>query len=79
MHLNLIVDEVITNHYGIHPVCRVPKAYGKGRKAHGKVFTMRNTQQTAHGIQAPAKYPFAVGRAVCPAGPRQKKVNSTVT
>ena len=45
-------------HYVIPIVCRVPGEHSKGRNTHGKMFTMRNTWQTTHGIDRQAKGTF---------------------
>jgi len=45
-------------HYVIPIVCRVPGEHGKGRNTHGKMFTVRNTWQTTHGIDRQAKGTF---------------------
>ena len=39
-------------------VCRVLGEHGKGRNTHGKMFTVRNTWQTTHGIDRQAKGTF---------------------
>jgi len=45
-------------HYVIPIVCRVPGEHSKGRNTHGKMFTVRNTWQTTHGIDRQAKGTF---------------------
>jgi len=42
-------------HYGISVICCVPEAHGKDHNAHGKIFAVCSTRQTAHGILRPAK------------------------